>query len=166
MGRLRVSKQDQQINRGRFKATNHELMKIAAGINHIVIKHDSQWALNPGYGDTEKIFDVEFSKPVLKRPLTENDKLVAVEWAKYHPRYWRVILTLDLHDGEKWYADQLQLETPEPYKLNDLKEHVDEHWKFLEDKANPKHIRGKRWSARIISTHERRTLQQEEETAA
>lgn len=158
MGRLKVSAAEQRQNRGKFKATNHELMQIAAGINHIIIKHDSQWALLPGNGPTDKIFDVQFSRPVLKRPLSENDKMVAVEWAKYHPRYWRVMLTLDLFDdlSGKWYADHMQIETPEPYKLNDLKEHVDEYWKILEDRANPKHIRGKRWTARIIKTHERK----------
>lgn len=121
MGRLKVSVAEQQQNRARFKASNKELMQIAAGINHIVIKHDSQWSLMPGMGPTDKIFDVQFSRPVLKRPLTENDKMVAIEWAKYHPRMWRVILTLDMCDGEKWYADHMQIETPEPYKLNDLK---------------------------------------------
>lgn len=158
MGRLKVSVAEQQQNRARFKASNKELMQIAAGINHIVIKHDSQWSLMPGMGSTDKIFDVQFSRPVLKRPLSENDKMVAIEWAKYHPRMWRVMLTLDLFDDFKgvWYADHVQIETPEPYKLNDLKTYVDENWKFLEDKANPKHIRGRRWTARIIKTHERK----------
>lgn len=156
MGRLLVTKEQQRANRGRFKATNRELMMIAAGINHIVIKHDSRWALMPGMGQTDRIFDVSFSRPILKRPLSENDKLVAVEWAKHHPRYWRVMLTLDMFDGEKWYADHMQVETPEPYKLNELKDHVDANWKYLEGKANPKHIRGRRWTATIIKTHERK----------
>lgn len=165
MGRIRVTKQDQRANRGRVRATNRELMQIAAGINHIVIKHDSQWSLMPGMGPTDKIFDCEFTYPILRRPITENDKMVAIEWAKMHPRYWRVILTLDMHDGEKWYADQVQIDTPEPYKLNDLKAHVDENWKVLEEKANPKHIRGRRWTARIIKTHELKELQEEESAA-
>ena len=157
MGRIKVAAADQRQNRARFKATNHELMQIAAGINHIVIKHDSQWSLMPGMGPTDKIFDCEFTYPILRRPITENDKMVAIEWAKYHPRYWRVILTLDLFDDvqQKWYADHMQLETPNPYKLNDLKEHVDNNWNFLESKNNPSHIRGRRWTARIIKTHER-----------
>ena len=42
------------------------------------------------------------------------------------------------------------------YKLNELKEFVDQHWQEMEDKANPKHIRGKRWRATIIKTHDLR----------
>lgn len=165
MGRIRVTKQDQRANRGRVRATNRELMQIAAGINHIVIKHDSQWSLMPDMGPTDKIFDCEFTYPVMRRPITDNDKMVAIEWAKKHPRMWRVILTLDMFDGEKWYADHMQIETPEPYKLNDLKDHVDANWKYLEGKANPKHIRGRRWTARIIKTHELKELHDEESAA-
>ena len=155
MGKIKISPIQQRENRRRFKASNKELMQIAAGINHIVIRHDSQWSLLPGF-DNDKVFDVSFSVPVLKRPMTENDKMVAVEWAKYHPRMWRVMLTLDCHDGEKWYAPHRQIETPQPYKLNELKQFVDQHWQEMEDKANPKHIRGKRWRATIIKTHELR----------
>lgn len=167
MGRIRVTKQDQRANRGRVRATNRELMQIAAGINHIVIKHDSQWSLMPGMGPTDKIFDVSFSVPPLKRPLTENDKMVAVEWAKYHPRYWRVILTLDLYDDFKgeWYADHDQVDTHEAVKLNHLSDYINDKWKALEDKANPRHIRGRRWTARIIKTHEIKAMHEEGDAA-
>lgn len=155
MGRIKVSAEQQRMNRGRFKATNKELMQIAAGINHIVITHDSLWSLEPGF-DNDKVFDVDFSKPVLGRPLTDNDKMVAQEWAGYHPRFWRIVLTLELFDGVTWYPDSLEIITKEPVKLNDLTGLVNSSWKDLEGGANSKHIRGKRWRATIIKTHERR----------
>lgn len=156
MGKLLVKTKQQREKRGQIKATNAELLKIAAGINHIIIKHDSQWSLMPGMGTTDKVFDVSFSIPPLKRPLTENDKMVAVEWAKYHPRYWRVMMTLDLHDGAKWYADHQQVETSQPYKLNELSDYINDQWRILENKNNHHHIRGRRWTATIIKTHERK----------
>lgn len=155
MGKIKLSPIQQRENRRRFKATNKELMQIAAGINHIVITHDSLWSLMPGF-DNDKVFDVAFSRPVLKRPLTENDKMVAVEWAKYHPRFWRVVLTLELFDGQTWYPESAEIVTSEPIKLNALKDFVDASWKDLEGGANSKHIRGKRWSATIVKTHELR----------
>lgn len=155
MGRLLVPRLQQRTNRGRVRATDAELKAIASGINHVVIMHDSQWSLQPGMG-ADRVYDVKFDRPVLKRPLTDNDKLVAQEWAKYHPRYWRVLLMLDMFDGEKWYTDSTELVTNDPLKLNELKEHVDLNWLELESRQNPKHIRGRRWEARIIKTHERK----------
>lgn len=157
MGRIKVNAEQQRMNRGRFKATNAELLKIAAGINHIVIRHDTRWSLMPGM-ENDRVFDVSFSVPILKRPLTENDKMVAVEWAKYHPRMWRIVLTLDLFDELRgaWYPDSAEIDTKEPLKLNELKDFVDEQWRDLEGSANSKHIRGRRWVATIIKTHERK----------
>ena len=150
-----LPKLQQRANRGRVRATDAELHAIASGINHVVIMHDSQWTLQPGMG-ADRIYDVKFDRPVLKRPLTDNDKLVAQAWAKYHPRYWRVVLMLDMFDGEKWYTDSAELVTNDPLKLNDLKEYVDLNWLELESRQNLKHIRGRRWEARIIKTHERK----------
>lgn len=138
-------------------ATKAELSKIAAGINHIILRHDSRWSLLPGMG-ADRVLDVAFSKPVLRRPLRDSDKQVAQEWAKYHPRMWRIVLMLDMFDGEKAYFDSAEIETIEPCKLNELKEYVEQNWRELENKNNPKHITGRRWEARIIKTHEKNRL--------
>lgn len=155
MGKLLIQKQRQRANRGKVLATSAELQSIASGIQHIVIMHDSQWSLLPGMG-ADRVYDVKFDRPVLKRPLTDNDKMVAQAWAKYHPRFWRVVLKLDMFDGDKCYTDSVEIETRDALKLNELKDLVDQSWKELEGRQNPKHIRGRRWEARIIKTHELR----------
>jgi hypothetical protein len=139
-----------------FKASNDELLKIAAGINHIVLTSDSTWTLASEHN--EMVLDVRFSKPVLKRPLFKSDKMIALEWAKYHPRFWRLTLTLNMWDEmrQQAYTDTIEIDTPQQCKLDELTEHVRQAWVELESGANPKHIRGRHWTARIIQGHERK----------
>lgn len=155
MGRVLVTPQQAQANRSMVKATNAELQAIASGINHIVISHKSEWSMHPGMG-ADRVYDITFERPVLKRPLNESDKLVAHGWANYHPRFWRVVLMLDMHDGDRWYTDSVELITGSPVKLNDLTEFVEANWREIESRQNQKHIRGRRWEARIIKTHQRK----------
>lgn len=152
MGRLKASP---TLKNQPTKANNRELLQIAQGINQLVISHESHWTLAEKHNDM--VFDVRFAKPVLKRPLTENDKLVALEWAKMHPRFWRVNLTLLLHDqiANQHYSEILEIETKTQCKFNELTETFHAGWKELENGANPKHIVGRKWEARIINKHER-----------
>lgn len=143
----------------RMKITNHELLQIASGISHIVLEHESLWSLQEGFTD-DKILSVRFTKPILKRQMTLRDKTLAVEYAKYRAHYWRVELFLDCvaDDGSK-YVEQSEIVTQEPAKLDDLNDFVKSTWDELTASVNPKHIRGRRWVARIIKGHERTNKQ-------
>ncbi len=139
-----------------FRGSNADLLKIAAGINHIVLTHDSTWTLATKTNDM--VLDVRFTRPILRRPLYKSDKMIALEWAKHHPRFWRLALTLNMWDdlNKQAYTDSIEIDTPQQYKLDELTEHVRQAWAELEAGANPKHIRGRRWTARIIQEHERK----------
>lgn len=147
-----------QMKALRMKIPNHELLQIASGISHIVLEHESLWSLHEGFTD-DKILSVRFTKPILKRPMTLRDKTLAVEYAKYRAHYWRVELFLDCvaDDGSK-YVEQSEIVTQEPAKLDDLNDLVKSTWDELTASVNPKHIRGRRWVARIIKGHERKAI--------
>lgn len=137
------------------KIPNADLLKIAAGISHIVLEHQSIWSLGDGFKD-DKILSVRFTRPILKRNLTLRDKAIAVEYAKYRAHYWRVELFLDcVADDGTTYVEQSEIVTQQPAKLDDLNELVKATWDELVASVNQKHIRGRRWIARIIKGHER-----------
>lgn len=132
-------------------ASNADLMKIAAGVNHLVLHHDSLW------NGEDRILDVRFKLPILRRPLTATDKHLAVKWAMLHPRYWRIKLTLHLCDNNGNPYDEVEdIETNEALKLDNLNEFIRQQWLDIESSVNPKHIRGREWVATIINTNERK----------
>lgn len=139
-----------------MKIKNSELLQIAAGISHIILEHHSLWSLQNGFTD-DKILSVRFTRPIIKRALTQTDKMIAVEYAKYRAHYWRVELFLDCvaDDGSK-YVEQSEIVTQEPAKLDDLNDLVRATWDELTASVNQKHIRGRRWVARIVKGYERR----------
>lgn len=139
-----------------MKIPNNELLQIAAGISHIVLEHESLWSLGQGV-EQDRLLNVRFSRPILKRPLSAQHKKIAVEYAKYRAHHWRVELFLDCvaDDGTK-YIEQGEIETKEPAKIDDLNELVRQEWDDMTAAVNPKHIRGRRWRATIIKGHERR----------
>lgn len=139
-----------------MKIPNNELMQIAAGISHIVLEHESLWSLSSAAAE-DKMLNVRFSRPILKRPLSLSHKKIAVEYAKYLARHWRIELFLDcVADDGKPYIEEAEIVTESPAKMDDLNEYIAAQWLEMENAVNPKHIRGKRWRATIVKGYQRK----------
>lgn len=132
------------------KLNHHELMSIGSGINFLILESSMDRNLTEG----ERTLKVRFSRPVLKRPLTERMCSFILEWAKVHPRHWIVEVTGHYRDGNVDYDETVELEAFA--KLDWLTEAYKSAIDEVSNAGNPRHLRGVSWKARIKSEAERK----------
>lgn len=133
------------------KLSNAELIAIDRGIAFLRLEHRSEW----GIADGQKHLKVRFAYPVLKRPICNQVADFCLAWAKHHPRFWVVEVTAHYQDGDLHYDETVEIESPEPVKLNWLTEAVKSAESDVKAAGNPKHLTGVSWRARIKTKAER-----------
>ena len=134
------------------KLTNEELLSINSGMNFVVL--ESRFDRNLVEGD--RVLTVRFSRPVLKRPLTSAMCDFILTLAKHHPRHWVVEVTGHYSDGTLHYDETVELESPEPVKLDWLTEAYKTALEDVSNAGNPRHLIGCSWRARIKTKAERK----------
>ena len=127
-----------------------DLRSIAAGMNFVVL--ESKWERNLEAG--ERMLTVQFSRPVLRRPMTRAISDFVLDCVKHFPRHWVVTVTGHYSDGKTNYTEQVELEAHA--KLDWLTEAYKTALEAVSSAGNPKHLLGCSWRARIKTTAERR----------